>query len=275
MSHDLPSKTGLYTSPHLIAVRERIRINSQPLSPQDFAKYFFEVWDKLESVSTTTATPIIKPVYFRFLTLMSYHVFIQENVDCAIYEVGVGGKYDSTNVVEHPAVTGISALGIDHTFTLGNTIEEIAAHKAGIMKYGASAFSIIQPPAAEKVVSQVAAEKNVQLKVLSEDPRLKGIQIHPDAKFQRLNATLAVALSESLLQKINPKFRLDENTLPKEFIDGLEKVVWRGRCEMKVSDNVTWFLDGAHTGDSIDVASNWFTDVSSPEYDQSIIARNR
>ncbi len=103
-SRGIPKRVGLFTSPHLIHVRERIRIDSRPISPEIFAKYFFEIWDKLEHASTVEDTPFEKPVYFRYLTLMSYHAFIQEGVDVAIYEVGVGGEYDSTNIVDHPTV---------------------------------------------------------------------------------------------------------------------------------------------------------------------------
>lgn len=74
------------------------------------------------------------PGYFRFLTLMAYHVFLKEKVDATILEVGVGGTHDSTNIVPTPVVTGITALGIDHVTVLGNTIEEIAWQKAGIYK---------------------------------------------------------------------------------------------------------------------------------------------
>jgi folylpolyglutamate synthase len=88
---------------------------------------------------------------------MSYHVFISEGVKIAIYETGVGGEYDSTNIVVHPAVTGITSLDIDHTFVLGNTIEEIAWHKAGIQKPGTTSFSVPQPPKAQQVVRIIFA----------------------------------------------------------------------------------------------------------------------
>jgi folylpolyglutamate synthase len=75
-----------------------------------------------------------KPAYFRFLTLVAFHALMQENVDVAILEVGVGGEYDSTNIIENPIVCGITALGLDHVTVLGNTIDSIAWHKAGIIK---------------------------------------------------------------------------------------------------------------------------------------------
>lgn len=259
-SHDVPKKVGLFTSPHLIAVRERIRINSAPISALLFAKYFFEVWDRLEA-SSTTENPVEKPVYFRYLTLMSYHVFIQENTDVAIYEVGVGGEYDSTNICDAPAVTGISTLGIDHTFTLGDTIDKIAWNKAGIQKKGVPSFTVTQLPEAMEVLESRAKERDVQfLKVVKPDQRLIGVKIKPDAEFQRGNASLALALTETVLQRIDPSFKPSDTSLTAEFVHGLEHVVWRGRCETKVDGDITWYLDGAHTADSIIVAAKWFSD---------------
>ena len=79
-------------------------------------------------------------MYFKYLTILSFHVFLQEGVDTAIYEVGVGGTYDSTNIIDKPTVTGISALGIDHTFMLGDNIASITENKTGIFKKGVPAF---------------------------------------------------------------------------------------------------------------------------------------
>jgi folylpolyglutamate synthase len=266
-SHDIPRNVGLFTSPHLIAVRERIRINSVPISRELFAKYFFEVWDRLEAAASKSEVPTPKPVYFRYLTLLSYHVFLQESVDAAVYEVGVGGEFDSTNIVDHPAVTGISTLGIDHVFTLGKTIEEIAWHKAGIQKKGVPSFTVSQVPAALAVVQERAKRKDVEsLTVLAEDPRLKGVSIRPNASFQRLNASLAIALAETVLQKLDPGFEVHATLLPKEFVHGLEQVLWRGRCETKNEGDITWYLDGAHTQDSITVAAKWFHDENFDKY---------
>lgn len=124
-NYDPSIRTGLFTSPHLIAVRERIRINGRPISEEKFAMYFEQVWDKLQGE---------KPLYFRYLTLLALHTFIQEKVHCAILEVGIGGEYDSTNIIEKPVVCGITALGLDHVNVLGSTIDQIAWHKAGIIK---------------------------------------------------------------------------------------------------------------------------------------------
>ena len=129
---DKPIRTGLFTSPHLVAMRERIRINGEPISEELFAKYTQDVWERLEDTKAETLAHLKtddarqllkmtrehpdKPAYFRFLNLVAMHAFMQENVDVAILEVGVGGEYDSTNIIEKPIVCGITALGLDHVW---------------------------------------------------------------------------------------------------------------------------------------------------------------
>jgi len=159
-------KIGLFTSPHLKAVNERIQINSQPISEEVFARYFWEVWDLLEkSAEKEGLDKAKKPVYFRFLTLMAFHAFLDMKVDTAVVEVGVGGEYDSTNVVENPTCTGITSLGIDHVTVLGNTLESIAWHKGGIYKKGVPALTVEQPAGALEVLRQRALEREVHLSV--------------------------------------------------------------------------------------------------------------
>ncbi|EHK40332.1 hypothetical protein TRIATDRAFT_252788 [Trichoderma atroviride IMI 206040] len=259
--HGSPRKTGLFTSPHLMAVRERIRIDSKPISEELFAKYFFEVWDRLEE-SREAPDPEVpfgsKPVYARYLTLVSWHAFLQEGVEAAVYETGIGGEYDSTNLVSSPVASGISTLGIDHVAVLGDTVEKIAWHKAGIMKTGSPAFTIEQLPGAEEVLVNRAKEKSVDLQVLKIDRRLEGVRIRPNATFQKKNATLAIALAETALKRLGLIKGTSEAELPREFIDGLEQCVFRGRCEVKQENKVTWHLDGAHTADSLKMSSKWF-----------------
>ena len=257
----MPRKVALFISPHLIAVRERFRINSVPISEELFARYFFEVWDRLEAsrVEADHVPLQSKPIYARYLTLMSYHVFLQEGIDVAVYETGVGGEFDATNIVERPVASGISTLGIDHVFVLGDTVEKIAWHKAGIMKPGSPAFTIEQVPGAAQVLEDRAREKGVELKVLGIDPRLHGVNVRPDAAFQKKNASLAIALAETAIQRFDPAFKPSPAAaLPQPFVDGLEQVVWRGRCEVKEEGQVLWHLDGAHTVDSLKMAIRWF-----------------
>lgn len=145
---------GLYTSPHLVQVRERIRLDGQPISEDLFAKYFWQVWSKLEENDkrlNPEMTPL-RPVYFRYMTILAFHIFLSLNVRCSIFEVGIGGRYDSTNIVPKPIVTGITTLGLDHTALLGNTLAEIAYQKAGIFKKDCGAISVEQSDEAVKVI---------------------------------------------------------------------------------------------------------------------------
>lgn len=273
-AHGMPRKIGLFTSPHLVAVRERIRINGVPIGEEVFARYFFEVWDLLgraeeaekvagertEELEDRGGIPMAtRPIYSRYLTLMSYHVYLKEGVDVAIYETGIGGEYDATNVVERPVATGISTLGIDHVFALGDTVDKIAWHKAGIMKKGSAAFTIEQVPEAAEVLQKRAHEKGVDLKVLNVDPRLDGVKVRPDALFQKKNASLGIALAETTLQKLDTNYTRDPEKLSKDFVDGIEQVVWRGRCEVMADGPVVWHVDGAHTVDSLKMATKWFS----------------
>jgi len=256
-------KIGLYTSPHLVAVRERIRINGVPLSEEDFTKYFFEVWDKLDA-NDTRANPetSLKPAYFRFVTLVAYHAFLSLKVDATILEVGVGGMYDSTNVVPKPIVTGVTALGIDHVGILGNTLKEIAWQKGGIYKPGVPALTVPQPDEGLTVLRERASElKSSEFQVVPEVKGLSSIRLGLPGKHQYQNANLAVHLARRFLQaeaQIEP-----DDSLSAAYIEALREAKWPGRCQT-VSDpkypNHTWFLDGAHTLESLDCCVEWFVD---------------
>lgn len=250
----------------MVAVRERIRINSEPISEEKFTKYFFDVWNALNpSEIKEVPGPDFKPTYFQMLTLISFHAFMQEGVDTAIYEVGVGGEYDSTNIVEKPAATGITTLGIDHVYSLGHTLDKIAWHKAGIFKSGCPAFTVEQEPDAMPVLEQRAEDKGVSLTTVKAHPAFEHVNIKPAESFQRKNASLAIDLSRTALESLGVNLQYDMGVLPQQFIDGLEKVVWRGRCETLVSGPRRWHLDCAHTEDSLRVASSWFCRVSKPK----------
>lgn len=148
-------KTGFYSSPHLLAARERIRINGEPLSKKLFAKYFWSVYKQIERRKDDQTG---MPPYFNFLTVMAFKVFLEEKVDVAVIEVGIGGQYDCTNVVPQPVVTGVSSLGLDHCSLLGNTIEQIAWQKSGIFKKSVPAFTVEQSEPAMKVLKSRAQE---------------------------------------------------------------------------------------------------------------------
>ncbi|KAJ7638982.1 Mur ligase [Roridomyces roridus] len=253
-------KTGLYTSPHLIAVRERIRINGKPLSEEDFTKYFFEVWDRIDANKTRVATTPDKPGYFRFMTLVAFHTFLSLKVDATILEVGVGGTYDSTNIVPKPVVTGITALGIDHVTVLGKTIPEIAWHKGGIFKDGVPAFTVDQPVEGLDVLKKQAQDLKVsEFNVVSPIPKLSEIKLGLAGTHQIQNATLAVHLARSFLSS---RGLISSNEiLTDDVIRGLENARWPGRCQTVVDrahPKTTWYLDGAHTFESLEYCIRWF-----------------
>lgn len=271
-SGNAPRKVGLYTSPHLRFVRERIQINNQPLSEETFAKYFYETWDRLEASAAAAnhpnpSSPDTKPVYFRFLTLMAFHCYMSEGVDAAVIECGIGGEYDSTNILVKPSVTGVTSLGIDHTAMLGETIDSIAWHKAGIFKPDVPAFSAPQPEGAVQVLQQRAAERSTTVDIVATHPALDSIKLGLAGDFQKINASVAIATASAYLQQQGhtdmPSPNDGSALLPEPFRIGLEQVRLGGRCEIRhdPAHNLTWHIDGGHTLESIEMAGRWFASL--------------
>ncbi|PGG95165.1 hypothetical protein AJ80_10008 [Polytolypa hystricis UAMH7299] len=186
-----PQKVGLYTSPHMSNIRERIRINGEPISQDLFTIRFFEIWEKLP----VRATPSLDvPRYLQLLALLSFHVFIQDRVDVAIFETHLGGEFDATNIISAPIVTAITSISMDHRKLLGPTIEHIAWHKAGIFKPGSLAFSSLQEQAVATVLRQRATEKGVVVKFVGLDSALPTNAVAIKPKAQKLNCSLALAV---------------------------------------------------------------------------------
>lgn len=228
-------RTGLFTSPHLVCVRERIRINGKLVEEDVFAKHFESIWNKFDE----------KPSYFRFLTLMAFQIFIESKVDVAIIEVGIGGRYDCTNVVDHPAVNGITSIGLEHEAVLGNTLESIASHKAGIMKKDVSCFTITQD---EAVMKEFRKEKGNLF--IAED--IGNIALGIDGQYQRQNASLAAAICKEWFLRMNLN-------VPKDIVEtGLMNAKWPGRCQLVQWKNKRIFLDGSHTLESMKNCVEWF-----------------
>ncbi|KAJ2389848.1 Folylpolyglutamate synthetase [Coemansia sp. RSA 2603] len=273
-----PLKIGLFTSPHLIQVRERIQINGQPISQDMFAKYFYQVFNGIKSPDPPLRlihphSPTM-PMYFRFLTLMAYHLFLQEGVDVAIMEVGVGGMFDSTNVIRKPVVCGIASLGIDHQNALGSTIEQIAWHKAGIIKSGVPAFTVPQSESALEVIKTYATECSAPLAVvapLEGDSQQLGIP----GNHQRTNAALAAALCREWIRNQIPD--ASDSTVESWITDGLRLASWPGRSQTFVSPrhpSLTWHVDGAHTVESIAACGQWFAAEQAKRTGQCVLLFN-
>jgi folylpolyglutamate synthase len=297
-------RVGAYLSPHLVSVRERIMLDGKPISRELFAKYFFELWDRLGSAESVfsleaegvelvgdAAEPWSKPFYFRFLTLLALHIFLKEGVRCAVIECGIGGEYDSTNVLPANKVAAavITQLGIDHVAMLGETVEEIAWHKAGILKENVVGFTrLLKEKEGAKVMEVLrrrASEKGAMLVELRDDwvEHWEGV---PDAAmrgpFQKYNMALAVAAARQCLLKVRTRFQggFEEpdyalSSMPPEFVTGLSTASLRGRSEVLTADGVEWYLDGAHTTDSLVGVGKWFAQAAAEDDAVNILLFNQ
>ncbi|XP_078435864.1 folylpolyglutamate synthase-like isoform X2 [Wolffia australiana] len=238
-------RTGLFTSPHLVDVRERYRIGGFDISEDKFLNYFWDCWKQLK-------------------------------VDVAIIEVGLGGRWDPTNVVKEPVVCGITSLGMDHMEILGNTLEKIASEKAGILKPRVPAFTVPQLSEAMAIIKRRAEELMIPLEVVLPLclEQLGGKQLGLAGDHQLINAGLAVSLCKYWL---HTKGHLEEKpypVLPQGFVKGLSTATLPGRAHI-VKDKVRsfgnpwaderscgdliFYLDGAHTPESMEVCVGWFS----------------
>ena len=251
-------RTGLYTSPHLEHINERIRIAGANLSDQEFAEAFTRLHQLIEQMLSSGALPA-HPTFFECLTAMAFDVFARANVEIAVLEVGMGGRLDATNIVT-PAVSVITQIDFDHEAYLGHSIEQIAFEKAGIIKRGIPVVTSAEDTVALEVIRRRAAELSAPIveidraycvELLASDIRGSRAQISSrendfDAtisvplpgKFQVRNAVTALATVRLLAQngvKISDA----------QIVDGITRVRWPGRLE-QISAHPDVFLDGTH-----------------------------
>lgn len=248
-----PSKTGLYTSPHLIKPEERIRLNFKPLSEDVFARYVSETHEALQCPTEDSQDA---PRYLQFLALVAFHTFIKERVDVAIFETHQGGQFDATNVIHEPVVTAITTIAEDHVHQLGPSLEDIAWHKAGIFKSFTPAFSTPQRSSVAAVLQKRATDCEISLEfidVVSELPA-GARQIKPEV--QLLNFSLAHAVSNGFLLQKSPH----KNAVlsPEDIICGTQQFSWAGRFQSILDGHLTWLIDGAHNKISLEKCAQWF-----------------
>ncbi|KAI1098584.1 FolC bifunctional protein [Jackrogersella minutella] len=275
-------RVGTYTSPHLVSVRERIRLDGEPIGRELFARYFFEVWDALTASARAEARrsgatvdervvdgPASKPFYFRFMTILAFRVFLEEGVRSAVVECGIGGEYDSTNILPAGAVTAavVAQLGVDHVGMLGASVPEIAWNKAGVMKAGRRCFTRkLGDEPTMRVLRERAAEKGAVLVEVDDEEvegwgGVQGVGCL-EGEFQKFNQALALRAAEEHLRVLDgrpdtaPTEKL--TVLAERFADGLRQARLRGRCETRRDGDFTWFIDGAHTAESLEEVAKWF-----------------
>ncbi|MBQ8536708.1 MAG: bifunctional folylpolyglutamate synthase/dihydrofolate synthase [Clostridia bacterium] len=238
-------KTGLYTSPFLQVYNERIRINGQMISDEMLEAYGAPV---LEAAQRLTREQGIRPTAFELGTAMAYSIFYHERVDCAVVEVGLGGRLDPSNVIT-PKFSVIAALGLDHTAILGDTLPQIAGEKAGIIKPG---VPVVALKPVDEQAAQVIEEKAKALGaplLWAEHQQIKGkldakgsyLEMDaPQLKMRaRINLPGAHQSTNGLLASMALKlWGLSEGEIAK----GLELAQWPARLEWV--ENV--LLDGAH-----------------------------
>src|SRR5438067_7334185 len=153
-------RTGLYTSPHLVRVNERIRINGEEISDAEFTEIYGRVRDTAQRLISAGELPH-EPSFFETLSAMAFEYFASSGVEVAVLEVGMGGRLDATNIVE-PCVSVITDIALDHQKFLGNTITEIAREKAGIIRPGGIVVTLPQHPQANDVIGNAILDAGAE-----------------------------------------------------------------------------------------------------------------
>ncbi len=234
-------RVGLFTSPHLEQVEERIQVDGQPITHQELAARMTEVATAVSELERDT--PEI--TFFEIVTALGFLHFCYRRCDVAVIEVGLGGRFDSTNVCQ-PLVSIITNIGRDHTAQLGDTPEEIAFQKAGIIKHLVPVVSGVTQPGARDVVRRVATEVDAPLwEVVAGPPRFKlGLL----GTHQHANAAIALAAIERLRSAGLP---ISEQAIA----NGLANVRWPARVEL-ISERPAIILDTAHNVPSAEALVN-------------------
>ena len=238
-------RTGMYTSPHLVRLGERVQVNREILSEREIIAFTNELKPVAEAVSQNN--PDDHPSFFEFMTAMAFLQFARKKCDVSLIEVGLGGRLDATNVVQ-PDVTVITSVGLDHCELLGDTIELIAAEKAGIIKQRKPVVLGRLPPEAERTVRAVAVARNAPVYSIREDfgndPELCPTT-NLAGEYQRVNAATA-----ALVAKILPScWRLSDEVVAR----GLSRVNWPGRWQHLTVGGRRLILDASHNSEGAQV----------------------
>lgn len=253
---------GTFTSPYIEQFNERISVNGIPISDDEIlrlANIILPLADELEE------TELGGPTEFEIITAMSFYYFGEVSpVDIVLYEVGLGGRLDSTNIIQ-PMASIITNIGLDHTNILGNSYEEIAFEKAGIIKQGTPLFTAVQHPGAKKVIEEQAEKRKAPIYRLNQEfsvtshqavengeifsltmgsSQLNDLETRMIGRHQTENAALAVMAAMYLQQQ--GSFTVGEEAVR----EGLKQAYWPGRFEI-VSREPLIILDGAHNDEGI------------------------
>jgi dihydrofolate synthase/folylpolyglutamate synthase len=249
-------RAGLYTSPHLQRINERIRIDGEDISDEKFAAAWTRVRAMIESL-LANGTLAAHPTYFECITALAFVAFAEARVNFAIYEAGLGGRLDATNIVE-PQVAVITSIDFDHEGFLGYSITEIASEKAGIIKPGGWVASSAERPEARAVIARRCREMGARLVEVDESWRVENISasagfyravahsaegtsaIEPSlaGRFQIRNALAAATAARLLAER---GFHVSNSAIEQ----GIRSARWPGRLE-RLQQRPAVYLDGAH-----------------------------
>ncbi len=248
----LKLKTGLYTSPHLFSFCERVRINGEPVSENDFAGL-------VEQVKPLTGKNL---TYFEITTALAFLHFARQKVDAAVIEVGLGGRLDATNVVA-PAVTAITPVSLDHCAQLGKTISEIAVEKAGIIKLGVPVVVASQAELAMQVIQATAALRQAPLHPVETEMHwsnirddISGTVADLESPIQRYEGLHIPLLGRHQLDNAATAVRMVELFLNRKKIDpaavsqGIASARWLCRFQLEKYEGRIVILDGAQNENS-------------------------
>lgn len=239
-------RAGLYTSPHLVRLGERVQVDGVPLTEAEIMGYVAELEPLVAKLER--AAPGEAPSFFELMTAMAFLQFARRGCDAAVVEVGLGGRLDATNIVT-PAVSVITSIGLDHCEMLGDTLGAIAREKAGIIKQGVPVVMGCLPAEAETVVRAVAAERGAPLVSVREEFG-EDVATYPgtvlEGDFQRRNAATATLAARVVAGRLG---------LAQTHIDaGLANVSWPGRWQRtRLADGRLLVLDASHNPEGAQV----------------------
>lgn len=246
-------RTGLYTSPYIYRFHERIQVNGQQISDEDL----IAITEWVKPLASSMEEP---PTEFELVCCIAFAYFAKMACDIVVLEVGMGGAFDATNVIEQPEVAVITNIGLDHTDVLGSTLEEIARTKTGIFKTGGHAVVYRGTPGVEQVFEQVCAEKQVSLrkadfeslnrKAHSLDGQVfdcgnrKDLVLPLLGDHQLHNASVVLSIMDTLID-------LGWKITEEDIRQGLREVSWPGRFDV-VSREPLFIIDGGHNPQCIE-----------------------
>lgn len=255
--------TGLFTSPHLTDIRERIRVSGEMISKEDFTRLFIVVYKEVDNIKKEL--PGFEIAYFEYFLMIALLFFKEKNTDCVILETGLGGRLDATNAVEGVVLSVITGIALEHTDILGDYLEDIAKEKAGIVKPGVPVIVAVDNKDILKIFQKVAEEKGSRL-IYADQRDARDVRVSPEnvdfsleneyyknvsftvpvpAVYEAVNAATALTAVAVLKESgVFGNFTGNITASDTEAFDkALRNTLWEGRMERISTDT---YVDGAH-----------------------------